>query len=107
MEEEKRAPVYFGKDIKLASGEVIKKGELLGFSKIAEEKEYRVEFNLTGQGHYIIASGCFEAIEKAKPEYARGMGIKEADFVMCELWKKDGKRVGKESIFKDVEQPKE
>lgn len=52
-------------------------------------KEYRVEINKTGQGHYILADGCVEAIKEAYKGYAMGEGITEKDVteVHCQFWK--------------------
>lgn len=52
-------------------------------------KEYRVEINKTGQGHYIIADGCVEAIKEAYEGYDIGRGIKDEDVtdVHCQFWR--------------------
>lgn len=52
-------------------------------------KEYRVEINKMGQGHYIIADGCIKAIKVAYEGYDSGKGIKEEDVtdVHCQFWR--------------------
>jgi len=69
---------------------------------VVDIREFRVEFNLSGQGHYVIAKNCVDAINAVDTGQP---WRRDSTFVHCEIWKEDYKRVGKPSVFGEVKKP--